>query len=123
MKKIDYSDIEKFKSTEDVRKAILQEYSMDFINKHKELKSLYDFIQHNRSKDIIVVKGDAEMYHYWMKWCNLYSIKKMMKILLSREVDVTCAGLLQKLRREDAIGRTRLVTFSDRIHNLIRKYL
>ena len=121
--KTNLKNIEDFKTTEDIRKCLLKNYSMVTIDEHKELKSLYDFVQHNRGKDIIVVKGDAEMYHYWMKWCNLYTIKQMINMLCCKKLDTVCTGLLQKLRKEDAKGRTRLITFSDRIHNLIRKYL
>ncbi len=112
-----------FKSTEDVRIAILKNYKMVEINKNKELKSLYDFIQYNRDKDIIIVKGDAEMYHYWMKWCNLYSIKQMMNILLCKKLDPISSKLLHILRQEDVKGRTKLITKNQATHDLVRKYL
>jgi len=118
-----YIDIEDFTSTEDVKIAVLKKYKMVGIKENKELSALYRFIQKNRDKDIIIVKGDAEMYHYWMKYCYLYSIKKMLEILTSKKADSICSKLIQILRKEDAKGRTRLVTYSDRTHSLIRKYL
>lgn len=118
-----YENIENFTSTEDVRIAILKNYKMVGINKSKELSELYNFIQHNRDRDISIVKEDERIYHLFKKWLGLYSIREMMHIIRSKTIDIVSSRFLEILRKEDLLGKTRLITKDPATHNLARKYL
>ena len=112
--------MENLKKCSDLLLYIKQNFTIQELD-NRELAMLFVYCQNN--KDSFLSTLPDRENHYYKKHLNLYSIKEMIVILQNKKMDGICARLMESLRKEDAIGRTKLNWNIGGLKELCIKYL